>query len=196
VVTSQGEARLSIPLLGRSNLENVLAATAVALDFGVPLGDVASSAARLAPANRRGVVHTLRDGTVLIDDSYNSSPSALARALEVVARETPTGRKVAVLGEMLELGASAGELHQRAGRQAAEAGVNLLFVVGGESAKQLARAAVDSGMSPSDVFLLADSVAAAPLASSSVRAGDLVLVKGSRGVRTDIVADRIASEHA
>jgi UDP-N-acetylmuramoyl-tripeptide--D-alanyl-D-alanine ligase len=196
VVSPQGQARVSVPLLGRGNLENVLAATAVALDFGVPLDEIVSSAARLAPANRRGVVRPLRSGTVLIDDSYNSSPSALAMALEVVAREKPPGRKVVVLGEMLELGDSALELHERAGQQAAAAGVNLLFVVGGDAAKRLARAAVESGMSASDVFHLADSESAAHVASASVRAGDLVLVKGSRGVHTDIVADRIASEHS
>jgi UDP-N-acetylmuramoyl-tripeptide--D-alanyl-D-alanine ligase len=194
VYTPAGERVFSTPLLGRGNLDNVLAATAVAVEFGVPLDEVAAGAARLRAADRRGAVRRLRDGIVLIDDSYNSSPSALARALDVVAKETRTRGKVAVLGEMLELGEQSIGLHRQSGRTAAAAGLRLLVAIGGEPARALADAAINAGMAATAVRHVDTSALAVPGVVSDVRAGDLVLVKGSRGTRTDIVADGIAAE--
>jgi UDP-N-acetylmuramoyl-tripeptide--D-alanyl-D-alanine ligase len=194
VLTRAGACVVTTPLLGRGNLDNVLAAVAVALEFGVGLEEIAAAAARLRPAARRGAVHRLRGGVVLIDDSYNSSPAALARALDVVARETRAARKVAVLGEMLELGDQSVSLHREAGRTAAGAGLGLLVAIGGEPARALAEAAVEAGMPASAVRHVGASAAAAPAVAAEIRAGDLVFVKGSRGTRTDIVADAIAAE--
>ncbi|MBI3047943.1 MAG: UDP-N-acetylmuramoyl-tripeptide--D-alanyl-D-alanine ligase [Acidobacteria bacterium] len=194
VHTAAGERTVATALLGRGNLDNVLAATAVALEFGVPLDSIASAAARLAPADRRGAVRRLRGGVVLIDDSYNSSPAALGRALEVVAKEAHTARKVAVVGEMLELGDQAIALHRQSGRTAAGAELRLLVAIGGEPARALAAAAVEAGMPASAVRHFDTSEAAAPATAAEIRAGDLVLVKGSRATRTDIVADAIAAE--
>jgi UDP-N-acetylmuramoyl-tripeptide--D-alanyl-D-alanine ligase len=196
VITPAGERVLYTPLLGRGNLANVLAATAVALDFTVPLDDIVAAAKRLKPADRRGAVRRLRGGIVLIDDSYNSSPSALAAALEVVGREARVSRKVAVLGEMLELGEHSMALHRASGRAAAAAGLRLLFAIGGRSARALADAAIEAGMPAATVRYAEKSEIAARDIAAAVKAGDLVLVKGSRGTRTDIVADRIAAEFA
>ena len=196
VITQAGERVIHVPLLGRGNLANVLAATAVALDFQVPLDDVVAAAARLKPADRRGLVRRLRDGIVLIDDSYNSSPTALAAALDVVGRETRASRKVAVLGEMLELGEHSAALHRTSGAAAAAAGLGLLFVIGGAPARTLADAAIDAGMAASNVHYLEKSEVAASEIAAGIKPGDLVLVKGSRGTRTDIVADRIVAEFA
>ena len=194
VHTRAGERVVSTPLLGRGNLDNVLAATAVALEFGVPIDEVVAAAARLRAADRRGAVRRLRDGVWLIDDSYNSSPTALARALDVVAQETRATGKVAVLGEMLELGDHAIPLHRQSGRTAAAAGLRLLVAIGGQPARALADAAVDAGMPASAVRHVATSALAASGVVADLRTGDLVLVKGSRGTRTDIVADAIAAE--
>jgi UDP-N-acetylmuramoyl-tripeptide--D-alanyl-D-alanine ligase len=194
VETPAGSMDLTTPLLGRGNLANVLAATAVALESGVPLDVIRDTAATLRPADRRGVVQHLRDGITLIDDSYNSSPSALRRALEVMARETRASGRVAVLGEMLELGHHATSLHEACGRAAAEADLRLLVAVGGAPAQALAEGAVAAGMPPDAVTYFASSADAAPAVSAALRPGDLVLVKGSRGTRCDVVADRIAQE--
>ena len=196
VTTPVGEVELTTPLLGRGNLANVLAATAVAVDFGVGLNEIAAATSRLAPADRRGAVRRLRNRVTLIDDSYNSSPAALQRALEVLANETRASRKVAILGEMLELGGHSAELHQQSGRFAADAGVQLLFAIGGEPARALADAAVGAGMPRAAVRYFESSEVAAAAAAAAVQPGDVVLVKGSRGTRTDVVADRIAAEHA
>jgi UDP-N-acetylmuramoyl-tripeptide--D-alanyl-D-alanine ligase len=192
VVTPAGERLIETPLLGRGNLAKVLAATAVAMEFGIPLDAIAARAGRLRPSDRRGAVHRLRGGVLLVDDSYNSSPSALKRALDVVAKEPRATRKVAVLGEMLELGAFSAPLHQDAGRAAAAAGLDALFVVGGEPARALGESAIAAGMAPATVTFFEESAAAAPAIAAAIRSGDVVLVKGSRGIRTDLIADRIA----
>jgi len=196
VATPAGEHVIETPLLGRGNLANVLAATAVALEFDVPLDTIAARAAALRPSDRRGAVHRLRGGLTLIDDSYNSSPAALKRALEVLAKEATAARKVAVLGEMLELGAHAEDKHRECGRAAAAAGLAALFAVGGTPARALADEAVAAGMTASHVTYYETSDAAASSIAGSLRAGDVVLVKGSRGTRTDLIADRIAEEFA
>ena len=196
VATPAGETVLETPLLGRGNLSNVLAATAVAAEFGVTLEEIADTAARLRPADRRGAVHRLPSGVMVVDDSYNSSPAALAKSLEVVAQEKSATRKVAVLGEMLELGDHADRLHAESGRLAARSGIDVLFAIGGPAARSLAAAAIDAGMPADAVTYFASSEEAAPVIAKAVGAGDLVLVKGSRGIRTDVVVDRLAAERA
>jgi UDP-N-acetylmuramoyl-tripeptide--D-alanyl-D-alanine ligase len=194
--THAAEHRLTVPLLGRGNLANVLCAVAVASELGVPLADVVSRVARLAPARRRGEVRVLGRGVTVVDDSYNSSPAALRRSLETLARERTTGRRVAVLGEMLELGDLSMALHEECGRAAAAAGLNLLVTVGGPPAEALGRTAVVAGMSATAVRHAATSAEAADLAARLVAPGDVVLVKGSRGVKTDLVVDRLAAVFA
>ena len=196
VDTPAGRMTIETPLLGRGNLANVLAAIAVAVDAGVPLDVLAAAAARLRPAEHRGAVHRLKGGITLIDDSYNSSPMALHRALEVVARETRATRRVAVLGEMLELGQASTGLHEACGRAAADAGLRLLFAIGARPARARANAAIAAGMPASAVTHVERSEQAADQVTRALRAGDLVLVKGSRGIRTDLVVDRIVAEFA
>ncbi len=196
VSTPSGTVRIHAPLLGRGNLSNVLAAVAVADHFGVPLPAIADAVARLTPGDRRGVMRRLSRGIVLIDDSYNSSPAALRLALNLVSHETSATGKVAVLGEMLELGEHATALHDACGVAAATVGLRLLFAVGGAAAGVLAHAAVAAGMPASSVRYFASSPEAADAAVGALRDGDLVLVKGSRGVRVDVVADRIMAECA
>jgi UDP-N-acetylmuramoyl-tripeptide--D-alanyl-D-alanine ligase len=196
VKTRDGEIRIHTPLVGLANLANVLAATAVALEFDVPLERVKERAAQLTAAKHRGELLRLPGGITLLDDSYNSSPSALKRALEVVGETTGSARKVAVLGEMLELGSLSTALHRECGAAAAAAGLDFLIAVGGPSAAELASAAIDAGMRQSAVTYVKTSDEAAAATLRVVRPGDLVLVKGSRGIGTDLVVQRLAQEFA
>ena len=196
VRTPAGEATLHTPLLGLGNLSNVLAATAIAWHFDVPLDEVVPRAASLRPAHHRGELLRLPGGVTVVDDSYNSSPAALKRALETVAVATGSARKAAVLGEMLELGSHSAGLHEECGRAAAAAGLTFLITVGGEPARALGEAAVRAGMSADRVTHVATREEAAALALERVRPGDLVLVKGSRGIGTDLVVDRLKAEFA
>ena len=194
VQTPAGTATLRSPLLGRGHLANVLASTAVALHFQIPLDTIVRRVAAFAPPRRRGEVLRLRGGVTLIDDSYNSSPAALRCALEAIREASPRGRRVAILGEMLELGPQSEVLHEECGRVAAAVGLDRLVTVGGRPAKALAAAAAAAGMTRASVRHVATSPAAADAAVGLVRSGDLVLVKGSRGLRTDIVVERLKSE--
>jgi len=196
VVTPHGTVEIATPLLGTGNLQNVLAATAVALEFDVPLDAIADRARRMRPAPHRGELLRLPGGVTIVDDSYNSSPSALKKALETIGRATGSARKIAVLGEMLELGQHADRLHADAGRAAAAAGIGLLIAIGGEPAKRLAESAQAAGMDARTVVHVATSADAADVALQRIRPGDLVLVKGSHGVRTDIVVERLKVEFA
>jgi UDP-N-acetylmuramoyl-tripeptide--D-alanyl-D-alanine ligase len=196
VATAQGSRRLTTPLLGAGNLSNVLAAIAVGTHFGVPLDEMVDGAARLTPAPRRGELLRLPGGITLIDDSYNASPAAMKRSLETVRAAVGSARKVAVLGEMLELGAHAERLHRECGKAAAEAGVDLLITVGREPAAVLAAEAVAAGMPAGSVSHVGSKEEAAEEVLRQVRAGDLVLVKGSRGIGTDLVVERLKAEFA
>jgi UDP-N-acetylmuramoyl-tripeptide--D-alanyl-D-alanine ligase len=196
VTAPAGTFAIETPLLGTGNLLNLLAAAAVAMDMGVPPAAIADRARTMKAASHRGELLRLPGGITLIDDSYNSSPAALKTSLATVGAATGSARKIAVLGEMLELGSHATALHQECGRAAMTAGLDVLIAVGGDPAQQLAAAARDAGMPATAVVHVATSAEAADIALRRVRPGDLVLVKGSRGIRTDVVVDRLKAEFA
>jgi len=168
--------QVTLPLAGGHQAENFLAAACLALALGVSPESIQAAAATLAPQPHRGEVHRLPQGITLVDDSYNASPMAVAAMLELLA-ETP-GRKVAVLGEMLELGEQAEQLHRQTGQRAQHV-CQELVAVGGANAKALAEAFGPGARWVEDV------AAAIPLCRALLKAGDVVLVKGSRGVGLD-----------
>jgi UDP-N-acetylmuramoyl-tripeptide--D-alanyl-D-alanine ligase len=195
VTTPQGAVAVTTPLVGRGNLANVLAGMTVALEYGVPLRTIATTVSGLRPSAHRGEVLRLGSGVIVIDDSYNASPTAMRRALEVLAA-TSARRRIAVLGEMLELGDRAAELHADVGRAVAATAVDALFAVGGAPAEALVSAAVAAGLDRGRVRLFADSTEAGAALAAFVQSGDVVLVKGSRGIKTDRVVDRLRAERA
>jgi UDP-N-acetylmuramoyl-tripeptide--D-alanyl-D-alanine ligase len=180
---------VTVPLPGRPNLMNALAAIAVAADSGVSAADIVDKMRTMRAVHRRGEVVTLANGARLVDDSYNASPAAMQLALASL-RATPAPRRVAVLGEMRELGALSRDLHFKCG-EAAEAAADLVVAIGGEDADALAEGAAHAGLAGKCIVRFADSSAAADAIESLVRPGDLILIKGSRGTRTDLVADRL-----
>ena len=189
VSTPRGSFVLETPLVGRGNLLNILAATGVAIHFDVPLDGIAAAAKQARPAAHRGEVLRLKAGVTVIDDSYNANPTATIGALAVVGR-SPAARRIAVLGEMLELGEASTSLHEAVGRAAAGV-VDSLLAVGAAPAAAMARAAVAAGMPEARVRYFPTSGAAAEAIAALVESGDLVLVKGSRGIRTDVVVERL-----
>lgn len=190
VTTPAGALRLDVALPGRVQLSNVLAAVAVASEFEVPLAAIESSVAALRPVARRGASSSIAGGARLVDDSYNASPAAVIAALRALARTPTSGRRLAVLGEMLELGASTAALHSECGAVAA-ATVDTLVVVGGPGADALASEAVAAGLPRGRVYRFAESTAAAEAVARLIAPGDVILVKGSHGTRTDLIADRL-----
>ena len=161
----------------------------------MPLADLARKAAQLRPSSHRGEIVRLGSGITVVDDSYNANPTATMHALDVLASAQAT-RRIAVIGEMLELGDHATALHEEVGRAAATAGVDLLLSVGGAPAQALADAAIAAGMAAASVRHFSTSDQAAEAAVALAQAGDVVLVKGSRGVKTDRVVDRLKAERS
>lgn len=191
VATPAGRLNVRVALPGRAQLSNVLAAIAVAIDFGVPAASLEAHARDLRPFHRRGSLTPLGAGVRLVDDSYNASPAAMRAMLQALQSTQTSGRRVAILGEMLELGDAAPALHEECGRAAAAAGVQELVVIGGTAADALAAGAAAAGLEPAHIHRFAESRSAADAIAGLVRPGDLILVKGSRGTRTDVVADRL-----
>ncbi|HYB97460.1 MAG TPA: UDP-N-acetylmuramoyl-tripeptide--D-alanyl-D-alanine ligase [Vicinamibacterales bacterium] len=192
LVAGTAACDLKVPLLGRGHLLNVVCAAAVALELGVDLQTIATRVAALKPSSRRAAVLRLPKGVTVIDDSYNSSPSALQRSLDVVARSWGA-RRIAVVGEMLELGELSESLHRDCGRVAANSRLSKLFTVGGDPARALGEAAIEAGLPAGAVRHFSDSDAAAAAIAEQVTSGDVVLVKGSRGVRTDVIVERLTT---
>ena len=182
LVTPEGAAEVELPLHGAYNAENFLAAAACAHTLGVPLPALVEAAAAAAPVGGRGAVRALPNGATLVDDSYNSNPVALRRALES-ARALPGARHWAVLGDMLELGPEAPRFHREEGEAAARLGFAPVVGVG-ELSRELVAGAAAAG-APAQWF--ATAAEAAPWARAQLAVGDVVLVKGSRGVRLEKV---------
>jgi UDP-N-acetylmuramoyl-tripeptide--D-alanyl-D-alanine ligase len=177
--------------LNEAAADDLLAAAAVSLSFGLSFDEIRPAVAGLRPLPRRGALIEAGRGVRVYDDSYNSNPRALASALKSLGSR-PAGRKVAVLADMLELGESAAELHRRAGGTVARTGWDVLVAVG-PLAGFIADGAIAAGMSAAAVHRFTDAAAAAPAVASLVRERDLVLVKGSRGMRTEMIVDALAA---
>ena len=177
-----------LPLLGRHNVENFLAAAACALELGVPASAIARSTGAAAPAAGRGVIHRLANGAVVVDDSYNSNPAAVERALAAAA-VIPGRRHWAVLGDMLELGEGGPEMHRACGEIARSLGFAPVVGVGALSRSTVAGAAEAGDWQP-------DAAHAAPHAAGLLRSGDVVLVKGSRGVGLEVVVQALIAAGA
>jgi UDP-N-acetylmuramoyl-tripeptide--D-alanyl-D-alanine ligase len=173
---------LSLPFTAQHQRLNALAALAAARAVGVsPAGHVDVDFGSL-----RGERIELPGGATLINDCYNASPLSMRAALDDLATQAPSGRRVAVLGDMLELGAEEAALHRAVGAQAARAGVDVLVAVGTRAAAMLDAFGGESHAVP-------DAAEAASLVSGLIAPGDLVLVKGSRGVGLEVVAEALTA---
>ncbi|MDE2977864.1 MAG: UDP-N-acetylmuramoyl-tripeptide--D-alanyl-D-alanine ligase [Acidobacteriota bacterium] len=182
-------AKVELPLHGRANVENFLAAAACALRLGVPIETVAAAARRPRPGAGRGEVVSLPSGATLVDDSYNSNPEAARLALEA-ARLLDGRRHVAILGDMLELGSAERRYHRQLGRDAAELGFGLVVGVG-ELASETVAAAGETGV---ETAWFEDAKAAGAGAPALIGEGDVVLVKGSRGAALEHLVEGLLQE--
>lgn len=188
--TRVGEADVLLPLPGAHNVSNFLAAAAIGVAFGVPAADAAEAASAARAAAHRGEVRLLPRDVLLYDDSYNSSPRALEAAYAAFESASAGRRRVAVVGEMRELGAASRALHEAAGRALAGR-FDLLVAVAGNAAA-LAGAARQAGAPAASVHVLPDAAGAAAFVAAEIRPGDGLFVKGSRGVGLDAVVAGIA----
>ena len=173
------EGSLTLQLLGAHNAANAMAGLAVALEAGVDLDAAVAALSQLSAGDKRGEILEI-DGATILNDSYNSNPEALRSMIRTLATR-PAARRILVAGEMLEQGEHGPALHATCGRAAAEAGIDLVAGVQG-NAVHLATAACSAGVAA--LFLLSAEAAGAWL-RQTLRPGDVVLVKGSRGVHLE-----------
>jgi UDP-N-acetylmuramoyl-tripeptide--D-alanyl-D-alanine ligase len=190
-----GRTRLESPLIGRHNVMNAVAALAAASVWGIGADEAKRVFPNLRPADKRGEVVRFEEGFSVINDSYNSSPAALTTLAKLLAATPGYQRRILAAGEMLELGESAAELHRECGREAAKFGaIDWIFAVRGH-AKNLLDAAVKAGHSAERAKFFENSEDAAKFLEGFVRAGDLLLLKGSRGTKMEKILEAIDAKH-
>jgi UDP-N-acetylmuramoyl-tripeptide--D-alanyl-D-alanine ligase len=187
--TPLGDSAATLRMSGRHNLMNALAAAAVATSFGVKPERIAGALSSAKPPRMRGEVLDFAAGFRVVDDSYNSNPRSLENMVRTITEDgTRSSRRIVIAGEMLELGRGAAALHREAGAEIARAGIDVLWGVRGLAA-EIVSGANDAGLKETRFF--ADSNEAARAILAEIREGDLVLVKGSRGVATEKIVSAI-----
>ena len=194
-VAPEGRARLELPLIGRHNVMNALGALAAASVWGIGLDDAKQVFPTLVPADKRGEVVRFAEGFTVINDSYNSSPSALNAMADLLASTPGHKRRILAAGEMLELGDSSAELHRQCGGAAASLRrIDWIFGVRGDAA-EFVRAAIAAGHPADRTRFFDRSEQAAEFLGSFVASGDVLLLKGSRGVKMERILEAIDSSH-
>ena len=182
------ELAARLPLIGRHNASNAAAAAAAALAVGIGEGAILDGLAHAKPAKHRAQLVDVGGDRTVLDDCYNAAPPSMKAALDALVEITPAGaQKIAVLGDMLELGTDSAKLHAEIGAYAA-ARVDLLIAIGPNAR------AIDEAARPTlgvRAWHTDDPLAAAARVRELSRAGDVILVKASRGMRLERVIDAL-----
>ncbi len=181
-----GRIHVRTPLLGVHSVHAALAAAAVGSTMGMSLEEVAAGLHEVSPSLRL-IVAAGVNGSTVIDDSYNASPASTLAALNLL--HDLKGRRVAVLGDMMELGSYAEEGHRLVGRRSADVADVLVAV--GELGAIIGREALDAGKDPSTVFFASTNDQAVAQLTELLNPGDCVLVKGSRGMQMEEIVEAI-----
>jgi UDP-N-acetylmuramoyl-tripeptide--D-alanyl-D-alanine ligase len=182
-----GRLWVTLPAPGRHNALNALAALAVAQRMGMSLEQAGEALAGFEGAEMR--LQAVAAGPVtILNDAYNANPASVVAAASVLA-ERPAGRRVFVAGDMLELGARSRQLHLETGRQIARRGVDTVIGIGALG-RIIAEGAAQAGAPADQIATVEEAISALP---ALLRAGDAVLVKGSRGMAMERLVDPIRS---
>jgi UDP-N-acetylmuramoyl-tripeptide--D-alanyl-D-alanine ligase len=182
LIAESKERELELALPGRHNLDNLLAAIATARAIGISWEGIERGVSEVKPAYHRGIVIPWK-GATIYDDTYNSNPYALGRTLELMAQADVEGRRIAVIGDMLELGEQELDFHRDAGRAIPKT-IDVVVGVGTRS-QALLDGAREAGFAEASLRHFTDAEAAGAFLRAFVQPGDLVLLKGSRGVGLD-----------
>lgn len=189
--TPDGEEHVVFQLSGKHNVLNALAASAVGYSFGMTAAEICEALNTVKPPTQRGEVLNFKKGFTVINDSYNSNPAALLGMVKTLNDGAQDGnRRIVVAGEMLELGNEEKEIHEDTGRKLAASGIDYLIGVRG-LAKHMVDSAKGSGLANTMFFDNAED--AGEFLSHEIGENDIVLVKGSRGVRTENVIAKLVN---
>jgi UDP-N-acetylmuramoyl-tripeptide--D-alanyl-D-alanine ligase len=189
----EAQARVRLSAGGKHLVIDGLAALAAGVSLGVPLEDGALALAEFSAVGGRGRMLSGLGGTTIVDDTYNASPDSVIAALDALAQTPECGRRMAVLGDMLEMGEHSEEGHRKVGRAAACAGLELLVCVGIES-RAMADEAIHAGLAPASVQWHLRSQDAAANAQQWSRDMDLILVKGSNSMGMLVIVQALTGE--
>ncbi len=195
LIAPRGQGRLELPLAGRHNLVNALAALAAASEWEISVEQAKEVFPALRPAVMRGELLRFEDGFTVINDCYNSNPAALESMVELLAGTPGYRRRILAAGEMLELGPTSPALHRESGRYAAVRKIDWIFGVRGE-AVEIVRGAVEAGRPPERTQFFSTSEEAGKFLAGFLARGDLVLLKGSRGVHMEKILEIIRAAHS
>jgi UDP-N-acetylmuramoyl-tripeptide--D-alanyl-D-alanine ligase len=174
---------------GAHNVTNALAAGAIGAVLGLPGAMIAQGLSRFRPASMRSQI-LVSHGVKLIIDCYNANPASMKAAVELLAQAGKNRRTIAVLGDMLELGSNAAHMHEEVGGFVARHGIDRL-VACGILGRNLARGAKQGGLDRAHIVEVSDAQAAVAAVKALVKPGDVVLIKASRGMRLELVADAL-----
>jgi UDP-N-acetylmuramoyl-tripeptide--D-alanyl-D-alanine ligase len=188
LILPSGMVPVKMKVFGRHNVQNALAAAAVAHLLGLGPDDIRQGLESFSPVEKRFSPEEY-NGILLIDDSYNANPASMRAALTTVASLTGAGRGIAVLGDMLELGESSPAAHEEIGRLAASCVARLYLL--GDMAESVARGAVTGGLPAESIVLAQSHAEILDDLTGAMKPGDCILVKGSRGMRMEKVAEGI-----
>lgn len=183
---------LRVPVPGLHHLSNALAALAVAVALDVPLAEAVQGLQQMQAVEKRMQVHQTPKQITVLDDTYNANPASVNAALHTLERMANGCRRVVVLGDMLELGEEAPQLHREVGQEAARVGADVLVAVG-EMADEIVQGAKSTGHAPV-CLTFGDSRAAAETVPHYLQPGDVVLVKGSRALQMELVVKAICED--
>jgi UDP-N-acetylmuramoyl-tripeptide--D-alanyl-D-alanine ligase len=194
-VSPAGRARLELPLIGRHNVMNAVAALAAASVWSIGAEDARRVFPQLQPADKRGEVVKFEEGFTVINDSYNSSPTALNALAELLAATPGFARRILAAGEMRELGESTPDLHRECGR--CVAGLRKIdWIIGVQGpAEEFVKAAVAAGHPAERAKFFANSGEAGEFLAQFIKPNDLLLLKGSRGVKMEKILEAIDAGH-
>jgi UDP-N-acetylmuramoyl-tripeptide--D-alanyl-D-alanine ligase len=192
LVAGDERVSVSLPVPGRHNVYNALAAASVALELGVNAAQVAEGLAHADVSAMRMQVLTCASGVTVINDAYNANPTSMRAAVETLAAMQTSGRRFAVLGDMAELGSLTELAHFRLGEQVARLGIGELVTVG-PRARRIAEGALAEGMAAESVQSFETAEDAGDAVAGRVGSDDVVLVKASRSMGLEVVVDRIVS---
>ncbi len=185
---------ISLNLAGRHNVLNALAAIAVAIEFGVSREDIVRGLNEFDGVQKRMELMKLSRGVTVLNDCYNANPLSMKSALETISEfKAFSGRRVAIIGDMLELGNWSVRAHSEIGRLAARCGVDFLVTVG-EKSRHTMQAALESGLAPEKTVHFDNSVKTAERVNELVKTGDFILIKGSRGMKLEVILNALQGE--
>lgn len=191
ITVSNTDYRIHVPALGIHNVYNALAAIAAGIELNIPMNKIVAGIEEFSPGKMRLNIIS-HNGMKIINDAYNASPQSMEAALNVLKDIAGNNRKIAVLGDMLEMGDWAYNAHLDVGKFAVSAGIDHVMTVG-ENGRNIAKGALEAGAASDNVLSFENNQDMADYLKNFVKSGDCILVKGSRGMKMEQIVDQLTT---